>query len=252
MGAGAQERAGMSLLEVEGLCKSFGGLKAIHNLNLAVREGEIVGIIGPNGSGKTTALNLVTGFLKPDSGKVIFRGEDITGIPRYRVSQRGIGRTFQLVKPFLESTALENVLVGRAYGHDSARDLEGAEEEAVGFLRTVGLAEKAGAAARDLTVMQRKRLELARALATRPRLLLLDEYMAGLNPGEAENACELIRALRDSNITIMVVEHIVKAIVGVSDRVVVLNMGEKIAEGPPDEIVHNPQVIDVYLGRAHA
>ncbi len=242
----------MRMLEVEGLCKSFGGLRAVHNLDLHVEEGEIVGIIGPNGSGKTTALNLVTGFLKPDAGRVTFRGEDITGIPRYVASQKGIARTFQLVKPFLEATALENVMVGRVYGHDPARSLEAAEEDSLECLRTVGLGEKATAVARDLTVMERKRLELARALATRPRLLLLDELMAGLNPKETEDACGLIKTIRDSDITIVVVEHIVKAICGLSDRVIVLNMGEKIAEGPPDEIVHHPQVIEVYLGKSHA
>ncbi len=242
----------MQFLQVEGLCKSFGGLTAISHLDFAVDEGEIVGIIGPNGSGKTTALNLVTGFLKPDSGKVTFRAENITGLARHRVSQKGIARTFQLVKPFLESTALENVMVGRAFGHAPARSMEAAAQESLELLGRVGLADKAKVVVKDLTVMQRKRLELARALATRPQLLLLDELMAGLNPREAEEACGLIRRIRDSKITIIVVEHIVKAICGLSDRVIVLNMGEKIAEGPPDEIVHNPDVIDIYLGKAHA
>ena len=242
----------MAFLQVDGLCKSFGGLRAIRDLNFSVEEGEIVGIIGPNGSGKTTALNLVTGFLKPDSGKVTFRGDDITGLARYRVSQKGVARTFQLVKPFLESTALENVMVGRAYGHSPASSLEVAAEESVGILDQVGLADRAKVVVKDLTVMQRKRLELARALAAKPHLLLLDELMAGLNAREAEDACGLIRQIRESKITIIVVEHIVKAVCGLSDRIVVLNMGEKIAEGPPDEIVRNPSVIDLYLGKAHA
>jgi len=242
----------MSLLEVEGLSKSFGGLQAVHDVDLAVDEGEIVGIIGPNGSGKTTVLNLITGFLKPDSGRVTFRGEEITGFPRHRVSQRGIARTFQLVKPFLESTALENVMVGRAYGHAPAKDLELAERESLEILESVGLAEKARAIVKDLTIMQRKRLELARALACRPYLLLLDELMAGLNPGEADEACGLIHRIRAANMTMIVVEHIVKAICGVSDRVVVLNMGEKIAEGPPNDIIHDPQVVDIYLGKPNA
>jgi branched-chain amino acid transport system ATP-binding protein len=242
----------MSFLRIEGLCKSFGGLRAINRLDMAVDEGEIVGIIGPNGSGKTTALNLVTGFLKPDSGKVTFCGDDITGIPRHRVSQKGIARTFQLVKPFLEATALENVMVGRAYGHAPAKNLTAAEEESLEILDRLGLVDKAKVLAKSLTIMQRKRLELARALAAKPRLLLLDELMAGLNPHETDEACDLVGQIRKAGITLVVVEHIVKAICGLSDRVVVLNMGEKIAEGPPDEIVHNPNVIDVYLGKAHA
>jgi len=240
----------MHFLKVEGLNKSFGGLKAIRDLSFEVEEGAIVGLIGPNGSGKTTTLNLLTGFLKPDSGTIAFRGRNVTGLPRCRACQNGIARTFQLTKSFPEFTALQNVMVGRAYGQASARSLKAAAEEARESLDQVGLLDKADALAKDLTLMQRKKLELARALAARPRLLLLDELMAGLNPGEAEDAMALIRRIRDSQITIIVVEHIVKAIVGLSDRIIVLNMGEKIAEGPPDEICYNPHVIEVYLGKA--
>jgi branched-chain amino acid transport system ATP-binding protein len=261
----------MDLLEIEGLNKSFGGLRAIRNVDLSVQEGAIVGLIGPNGSGKTTMLNLITGFLRPTSGRVIFNGKDITTPPTRRelleaatrgrfltgpapnkACKAGIARTFQLTKAFLEFTALENVMVGRAYGQSPAKNLKVAAREAAESLAQVGLQDKGHVCARDLTLMQRKRLELARALAARPRLLLLDELMAGLNPGEAEDAMALIRSIRDSGISIIVVEHIVKAIMGLSDRVVVLNMGEKIAEGTPDEIRSNPQVIDVYLGKAHA
>ena len=242
----------MRLLEVQGLSKSFGGLMAVRGLDFAVEEGEILGLIGPNGSGKTTTLNLLTGFLRPDSGRIVFKGVDVAGLARWKVCRQGIARTFQLVKPFLDLTALENVMAGRAYGREASRNLRTAAEESRELLQQVGLLDKAEVPAKHLSLMQRKRLELARALATRPQLLLLDELMAGLNPAEAEEAMQLVRRIRDSNITIIVVEHIVKAILGLSDRIVVLNMGEKIAEGPPREIVHNPKVIEVYLGQAHA
>jgi len=239
-------------LKVEGLHKSFGGLMAIRDLDFAVEEGEIIGLIGPNGSGKTTTLNLLTGFLKPDHGTITFRGENLTGLPRSQVCQKGIARTFQLIKPFLGFTALQNVMVGRVYGQEPAKSLQVAAGESREILERVGLGDKAEVLAKDLTLMQRKRLELARALAAKPRLLLLDELMAGLNPGEAEDACSLIKQIRASKITVLVVEHIVKAICALSDRIIVLNMGEKIAEGSPDEIIHNAKVIEVYLGRSHA
>ena len=242
----------MQILTVDKLCKAFGGLKAINYLDFYVEEGEIFGIIGPNGSGKTTALNLITGFLKPNSGRITFNGEDITGLPRYGICQKGIARTFQLCKPFLEFTALQNVLVGRVYGKDPCRNMKLAASESSEILDKVGLLSKADILVKDLTVMQRKRLELARALATRPSLLLLDELMAGLNLAEADEVCQLIAQLRDSGITIIMVEHIVKAVTCISNRVLVLNMGEKIAEGPPAEIIHNPQVVEVYLGKSHA
>lgn len=243
----------MSFLTVEGLCKNFGGLKAVYNVDFVVEEGEIVGLIGPNGSGKTTTLNLLTGFYRPTSGKMTFQGKDVTNLPRSRVCKEGIARTFQLVKPFLDFTALQNVMVGRAYGQEPARNLKMAAMESRELLERVGLLDKAEVLAKDLTLMQRKRLELARALAARPQLLLLDELMAGLNHAEAEDAMALIKQIKDeSHLTIIIVEHIVKAILGLSDRVIVLNMGAKIAEGPPHEVIHDPIVIDVYLGKPHA
>ena len=242
----------MPVLEIQGLHKSFGGLMAIRDVGFEVHEGEILGLIGPNGSGKTTTLNLITGFLKPDSGTIMFKGENVAGLPRHRICRKGIARTFQLIKPFLDFTALQNVMVGRVYGQEPAPSLKVAAQEARESLERVGLLDKADVLAKDLTLMQRKRLELARALAARPQLLLLDELMAGLNPAEADDACGLVKRIRDTKITIVVVEHIVKAILGLSDRIAVLNMGQKIAEGVPDAIIHDPQVIQDYLGKSHA
>jgi len=243
----------MSFLKVEGLSISFGGLKAVHNIGFEVEQGKILGLIGPNGSGKTTTMNLLTGFLKPDSGTVMFKRENVTGLSRHQVCRKGVARTFQIIKPFLEFTALKNVMVGRVYGQEPAKNMKEAAEEAREILKIVGLLDKADILAKDLTLMERKRVELARALATKPQLLLLDELMAGLNHAETEDAMQLIRQIKDDlNLTILMVEHIMKAIIGLSDHVLVLNMGEKIAEGPPQEIIHNPEVIDVYLGKPHA
>ena len=242
----------MPLLTVEGLNKSFGGLKAVSNLDFHVSDKEIVGLIGPNGSGKTTTINLLTGHLRPDSGSIVFDELEIAGFSRCRVCQRGIARTFQINKPFLELTAQQNVMVGRVYGRENTKNLNLAKEEAKEYLEKVGLLDKANVLVKDLTLMQRKRVELARALATKPKLLFLDELMAGLNHAETEDVMNTIREIRDSGITIMIIEHIMKAVMGLSDRIVVLNMGQKIPEGLPREIAHDPEVINVYLGKSHA
>jgi branched-chain amino acid transport system ATP-binding protein len=243
----------MVILEIEKLSKSFGGLAAVSELTIAVEAEEILGLIGPNGSGKTTVFNLITGFLKPDTGRVAFKGVDITNAPNHAVCQRGIARTFQLVKPFAHMTALQNVMVGRTHGRKPARNLKQAKQESEEILNFVGLGDKGQIPSHNLTLADRKKLELARALSTKPELLLLDEMMAGLNPSETADAMRLINEIRNSGITLIVVEHVMRAILGLSDRIMVLNVGLKIAEGTPQEIVKDRRVIEAYLGEdSHA
>lgn len=238
----------MALLELEKVSKAFGGVRAVREVSLSVQEGELLGVMGPNGSGKTTLFNLITGTLTPDAGRILLRGEEITHLSPHRTCAKGIARTFQLVRPFLGLSAIENVLVGGLYGRRRI-GARAALAEGERLLEFVGLPRKARVLASQLTVMDRKRLELARALATSPQLLLLDEFMAGLNPAETESAMRLIKELQREGLTLVMVEHIVWALLDLSQRIVVLSAGEKIADGPPAAIASDSTVIDVYLGR---
>jgi branched-chain amino acid transport system ATP-binding protein len=240
------------MLQVDRISKHFGGLRALSDVSFAVAQGEIVGLIGPNGSGKSTAFNVITGFLPATSGTVMFNGETITGLPAHEVARRGMARTFQLVRPFPHLTTLDNVLAGCLFGRAAMASKKEAEPRAYQVLEQVGLVQKANVLARDLTIMERKWLEVARALAGNPTLLLLDEFMAGLNPKEIPEALALIRQLNESGITIIVVEHIMKAITNVCQRVIVLNAGQKLAEGTAVEVIANQQVIEAYLGSHYA
>lgn len=237
-------------LQLERVAKSFKGLMAINFVSLAIVEGEILGLIGPNGAGKTTLFNLITGVHFPSQGQILFNGRDITTTAPHKRCWMGIARTFQLVRPFPQLTVLENVSIGRVYGRDSIKNKLQAESEADEILEKVGLAGRASEKAHSLTLVDRKRLELARALATRPKLLLLDELLAGLNPSEVLASMELIRGIRDTGITIIMVEHLVKAVFGIADRIVVLNAGDLIAEGTPKTIARDPKVVDAYLGKS--
>ncbi|MEM0240407.1 MAG: ABC transporter ATP-binding protein [Candidatus Nezhaarchaeales archaeon] len=235
------------MLEGKGLSKYFGKLAAIKDVSFKIREKEIVGLIGPNGSGKTTLFNVISGFYKPETGKVLFMGRDITGLPPFKICKIGIARTFQLIRPFLTMTVLENVMVGSLYG--AGKSMAVSREEAVELLKFVGLDRKKDVLASQLNLCERKLLEIARALATKPKVLLLDEPLSGLNPVEILQARELIKRIRDEfGITVFWIEHIMRALRGVVERVIVLNYGEKIAEGPLEEVTRNPKVVEAYLG----
>ena len=233
------------ILQSDDLVKSFGGVTAINHLSLTVEKGTVFGIIGPNGSGKTTFFNLITGIYHPNSGKVTFNGRNITGLRPHQIAELGIGRTFQIPAPFSKMTVLENVMVSTFI---RASSLKESRKMATEILERVSLDEKANTLVANVTMEDRKRLELARALGTRPSLLLLDEVMAGLNPSEVKGAIELIRSLRKGELTIIVVEHIMDVILSLCDRIAVLDYGQKIAEDVPDQIVNNKEVIRAYLG----
>ena len=235
----------MPLLEVANLSKDFGGLRAVSRLSFFVEAGEILGLIGPNGAGKTTVFNLITGFLRPTIGDIRLAGRSLVGLKPHAVTQRGVARTFQIVKPFPRLSVKENVILAAFMRLPARRD---AETEACRRLDQMGLLAKGKSLASDLTLAEQKRLEMARALATRPRLLLLDEPMGGLNPKEVEDASVLVGEIRDTGVTVILVEHVMRAIMRISDRVVVIHHGEKIADGSPDQVVRNPDVIAAYLG----
>jgi branched-chain amino acid transport system ATP-binding protein len=243
----------MAILQAEAVTKRFGGLAAVSEVSFALQDGEILGLIGPNGSGKTTLVNVITGALGYSSGDVRFRGDSIRGRPSYEIGRRGISRTFQVVKPFRNLTVLENVMVGALFGaQGGARALSQARRQAEEVLEFVALAHRAEAAAEGLNVPERKRMELARALAMRPTVLFLDEVMAGLNPAEIDAAVALIRRIRDRGVSLVVIEHVMRAIRDLSDRILVLFHGEKLTEGPPRDVLNNPDVVAAYLGRRYA
>jgi branched-chain amino acid transport system ATP-binding protein len=243
----------VALLELDGVSKRFGGVAALTGVSFQVQPDEILGIIGPNGAGKTTLLNCISGVYRLDGGRITFDGTPLQGMAPHAIARLGVGRTFQVVKPFASMTVRENAAIGGLFGSAQARMApQAAFAWADEVLELVGLAAKAGSKVGSLTIPDRKRLEVARALATKPRLLLLDEVMAGLNPVEVDAALEVVRRIRASGVTIVLIEHVMRVVVGVCTRAVVLHMGQLLAEGAPEEVLRDRRVIEAYLGEKYA
>jgi len=238
----------MLMLEGKKVMKHFGGLVAVHNVDFGINQGEVVGLIGPNGAGKTTLFNLISGSLPTTAGEIRYKGEKITGLKPHQICKKGVARTFQSAQTFAGLTVFENALAASLFGKKRAISVPDAEREATELLEFVGLSTVGAVLARDLPIANQKRLEVARALATKPELLLFDEVMAGLNPAEVARAMELITKIRNKGITLFMIEHVMKAIMKVCDRIIVLHHGSKLAEGTPEEITTNKKVIEVYLG----